>query len=199
MKSLRLLIIAVLVALMALPAFADKLSLNELSGYLNSLKNVRAEFTQINADGTISTGTIYISRPYKARFEYNPPAEALVVVGGLQVAIFDGKSNTAPEQYPLKQTPLNLILARNVNLAATGMVIGHSYDGTTTTVTAQDPERPEIGTIQLMFTDPPELRQWVITNEAGEQTTVILGRLEAVPSLNGRLFSVTAEIDRRTR
>jgi len=201
MKHKSILLAPFFVALMAMPsAAAEKLSLSALSAYLNAMKTVQSEFTQINADGTISTGNIYIRRPGRARFEYNPPSEALVLAGGRQVAIFDAKSNTGPTQYPLKRTPLNLILARNVDLGRADMVIDHSFDGIATQVLAQDPENPEYGNIQLMFTDDPvELRQWVITDGAGDQTIVILGALEDVASLNNNMFSITYEIDRRGR
>lgn len=185
---------------MALPAMAEKLSLDALSSYLNDLTTAEAEFTQINADGTISTGTIYIKRPLRARFEYDPPEETLVLAATGQLAIFDSKSNTGPEQYPLARTPLNLILARNVDLSRDGMVVGHDYDGTATTVTAQDPEHPEYGNIQLMFTAPPtELRQWVITDDTGQETTVVLGELKSGGELNDRLFSIVQEVDARNR
>ena len=98
------------------------------------------------------------------------------MAGGGTVAVFDGKSNSSAEQFPLRQTPLNLILEKNVNLARRSMVVGHASDGTTTTVVAQDPEHPEYGNIRLVFTaGPTELRQWVITDGGGEETTVILG------------------------
>ena len=71
------------------PAVAEKLSLNAISKYLNGLSTVKGAFTQINDDGTISTGTIYIKRPGRVRFEYDPPEAALVMAGGGQVAIFD--------------------------------------------------------------------------------------------------------------
>lgn len=110
---IRLLIAPLVLALSVHTASAaEKLSLNEISKYLNALKSAKGAFTQINDDGTISTGTIYIRRPGRARFEYNPPDEALVVAGGGQLAIFDNKSNQPPEQYPLKRTPLNLILRK---------------------------------------------------------------------------------------
>jgi outer membrane lipoprotein-sorting protein len=184
----------------ALPAQAEKISLNAISGYLNGLSTAKSQFTQINDDGTISTGTIYLKRPGRARFEYNPPMDALVVAGGSQVAIFDGKSNAGPQQYPLKRTPLNLILARNVNLAQANMVVGHNFDGTATTVVAQDPENPDIGTIELKFTaNPTELRQWIITDNAGSQTTVLLGELEKGMDLGASLFSITVAINKRSR
>ena len=195
----RLFIAAALGATLAgLPARAEKLSLGEISRYLNGLQTARASFTQVNADGTISTGTLYIRRPGRARFEYNPPEKSLVMAGGGQVAIFDGKSNTAPEQFPLKRTPLNLILASRVDLSRNGMVVGHAQDGPSTVVVAQDPDFPEYGTIRLVFTgNPVELRQWVITDESGQQTTVILGQLETGMSLGNRLFSIVQEAQAR--
>ena len=187
--------------LVSLPALAaEQLSLSEISRYINSLKTVQAEFTQINADGTISTGMLYIRRPGRARFEYNPPNDALVIAGGQQLAIFDAKSNSGPSQYPLRRTPLSLILARTVDLSQTDMVMGLSFDGTATTIVAQDPENPEYGTIALTFTDNPvELRQWVITDDVGDQTTIILGPLERVSTLNNNLFNIGREVSLRQR
>lgn len=177
---------------------AQKLPLNNISRYLNGLRTVKGGFTQINDDGSISTGTIYIKRPGRARFEYDPAPSSLVMVGGGTVAVFDAKSNLPPEQYPLKRTPLNLMLKRNVNLARANMVVGHSFDGTTTSVTARDPENPEIGTIRMVFSGPPiELRQWVITNQDGSTSTVILGDVESPGDLPASLFNIPFEIERR--
>ena len=190
----------VLPALVALstPAVAEKIALAELSRYLNELQTAEAEFTQVNSDGTISTGKLFIKRPGRARFEYAPPDKTLVMAGGSQVAIFDPKSNLGPEQYPLSKTPLNLILAANVDLSRNKMVVGHSENGAKTSVTAQDPEHPEYGTIELIFTGAPtELRQWVITDDNGSKTTVILGALKTGVSLGSRMFSIPAEVEAR--
>ncbi len=197
MKTLRLLVAALILPLMALPAYAQQLSLAEVSAYLNGLQTAQGGFTQINPDGTISTGTIYIKRPGRVRFEYAPPERALVVAGGGQVAIFDPRSNTGPDRYPLNQTPLNIILERNVDLTRARMVTGHTSDGTTTTITAQDPAHPEYGNIQLVFTaDPIELRQWIVTDSAGEQTTVILNDLATGGNIGNILFNIQAEMRR---
>ncbi|MEL6594625.1 MAG: outer membrane lipoprotein carrier protein LolA [Pseudomonadota bacterium] len=189
---------ALLSVTLALPAQAEKLSLNAISNFLNGLQTAKGAFTQINGDGTISTGTIYIKRPGRVRFEYNPPEASLVMAGGGQVAIFDARSNQPPEQYPLRRTPLSIILQRNVNLAQAKMVTDHGYDGTSTTVTAQDPNNPDYGSIQMVFTGSPiELRQWVITDNAGGQTTVVLGDLQKGVQLPARLFNITQEAESR--
>jgi outer membrane lipoprotein-sorting protein len=185
-------------AALTLPAMAEKISLGKLSEYLNSLTTVEADFTQINADGTIATGKIFIKRPGRVRFEYAPPDRSLVIAGGQQVAIFDAKSNQPPEQYPLKRTPLNVILAANIDLGRAKMVVGHTEDGTSTRVRAQDPENPEYGSIELVFTPGPvELRQWIITDDLGDQTTVILGEMKKGGSLGASLFDITAETQKR--
>lgn len=180
-----------LAALAATPVAAQQISLPEISGYLNRLQTATGGFTQINGDGTISTGDIYIKRPGRVRFEYNPPDNSLVIAGGGSVAIFDPRSNTGPERYPLNQTPLSIILARDVDLTRARMVTGHTSDGTKTTVTAQDPENPQYGNIQLVFTaNPVELRQWIITDDAGTQTTVILNNLQSGVQVRDILFNI---------
>ncbi len=183
---------------MSLPAAAERLSLSAISAYLNDLKTAQSAFTQINDDGTISTGTVYIHRPGRVRFEYAPPNDALVMAGGGTVAIFDPKSNTGPENYPLRRTPLSLILARDVDLTRANMVVEHEFDGTSTIVRAQDPEHPEYGSIDLVFTGPPvELRQWRINDDAGGQTTVVLGEMETGVRLGARLFNIVQEVQAR--
>lgn len=174
----------------AVPVAAEKISLNALSRYLNQLSTAKGAFTQVNDDGTISTGTIFIKRPGRIRFEYNPPEKALVLASGGTVVIYDPKTNEPPESYPLARTPLSIILAKNVNLSRAKMVVGHTADDKSTTVKAQDPEYPEYGNIELVFTSNPiELRQWVINDDAGSRTTVILGELDKKARMNNTLFN----------
>ena len=178
--------------------WADKISLNALSSYLDGLRHVEAKFTQINADGSLSTGALYIKRPGRIRFEYDPPNDALVLASQGQLAIFDPKGNDVPESYPLSKTPLSIILADTINLSGERMVRGHKFDGTSTTLTVQDPEYPERGLLALVFTGPsPQLRQWVIEGQNGEQTTIVLNDVATDMSLNDNLFNVLLNQEKR--
>ena len=181
----------------AFPALADKIPLNEISRYLNGLKTAQAEFTQVNGDGSISTGTVFIHRPNRVRFEYKGD-RTLVLASAGQVAVFDGKSRSGPQQYPLSKTPLSLILAPNINLGQARMVTGYSEKKNTTVVTAQDPQHPEYGSIQMVFSaNPMQLRQWVVTDEAGTRTTVILGEMKTGVSFPPSKFAIESEVARR--
>ena len=190
MRKLTSAILAIGLAVSApLAAAAQQLSLGEISGYLNQLRTVKGDFTQINDDGSISSGTIYIKRPGKVRFEYNAPDSGLVIAGANTVVIYDKKSNQPAETYPLARTPLSIILAENVDLGRAKMVTGHSYDGTATTVTAQDPANPQYGNIQMKFTgNPVQLRQWIINDGNGSATTVVLGDMQVGGNIANSLF-----------
>lgn len=198
MKPFRALFASLAVLALPLPALADKITLANLSAYLNQMSTVTSDFTQVNGDGTVSLGKIYIKRPGRVRFEYAPPDRSLVLASAETVAIFDGKSNQPAEEYPLKRTPLNLILAPKIDLGRAKMVVGHKEVENTTRVVAQDPEHPEYGTIEMVFTaNPVTLRQWVITDDLGQQTTVILGELQPVADLKSSLFNIVEEKSRR--
>ena len=191
MNVSRFLAPGLIVLMTALPAAAEKLSLPAISQYLNAMKSATGEFTQINDDGTISTGKIFIKRPGRVRFEYNPPDRTLVVANGAYVGVVDGKSTENVDAYPLRRTPLSIILARNVDLGRARMVVGHTSDANSTTVVAQDPEHPEYGSIELVFTgNPVELHQWVINDNAGSRTTVVLGELTKGGSFKEEIFAL---------
>ncbi|MCT8331205.1 LolA family protein [Albidovulum sediminis] len=190
-------VLAALLVLAAGPAAAAKLSLAEISRYLNGLSTAEAAFTQMNADGSVSEGRVLIQRPGRMRFEYTPDA-TLVLASGGQLAIFDPKSNQPPEQYPLSKTPLNLILGKDIDLTRAKMVVGHAEDGPLTTVIAQDPDHPEYGTLTLAFSaDPLALRQWTVTDETGNRTTVVLDDLKTGGKFQPSAFSISYEVNRR--
>jgi outer membrane lipoprotein-sorting protein len=192
-SPMALFVLPIAVCSFAGTALADPISLIEISRYFNSFFTAQSGFTQINPNGTLFTGRLFIRRPGRVRFEYDPPEQSLVLAGGGQVAIFDGRSNQGPTQYPLSRTPLSLILAEDVDFSTDSMVVDHFNDDTTTSVVAQDPEHPEYGNIRLVFThEPTELRQWIITDDIGRETTVILGEMEVDGKRTPRPLTQTA-------
>lgn len=200
--NLRTLALAPAVALvsaisLAAPASAEKIPLDEISRYLNSFQTAVADFTQVNPDGSSTPGRVYIQRPGRVRFEYRGN-QTLVLASGGQVAVFDKKSNTGAQQYPLSKTPLSIILADRVNLGRSGMVTGYGEKKNATIVKAQDPAHPDYGNIQLVFTaNPTTLRQWVVTDDKGKRTTVVLGDLQTGVRIQPSTFSITNEAERR--
>lgn len=198
MEGMKRTILAALLSLLALPAASAPLPLSTLSAYLNSLTQLGTSFQQENADGSRSSGHIYINRPGRMRLDYDPPEKSVVIVTGSQVVIFDGKSKDPPEQYPLARTPLNLILAPQIDLGTASMVVGTAEVKGQTHVVAQDPKHPDYGTIELIFApEPVRLIGWILTDDAGNQTMVRLGDFDTRQGEDRMLYSVQQELAKR--
>ena len=192
-------IISILCMVLASPVAAEKISLNEISSYFNAMTTAEAQFSQITDTGETSTGRLFIRRPGRIRFEYDPPEATLVVVGGGQVAVFDPKSRDEPLRFPLRHSPLNLVLEREVDLAQRDMVVAHFEVESQTAVTLQDPENPDYGFIQLIFNDNPvQLDQWVVQDNSGCQTHIILDSLTEGGKLSNMLFNIQHEMRKRS-
>ena len=191
-------IISILCMVLASPVAAEKISLNEISSYFNAMTTAQAQFSQITDTGETSTGRLFIRRPGRIRFEYDPPEATLVVVGGGQVAVFDPKSRDEPLRFPLRHSPLNLVLEREVDLAQRDMVVAHFEVESQTAVTLQDPENPDYGFIQLIFNDNPvQLHQWVVQDNSGGRTHIVLDSLTQGGKLSNVLFNIQHEMQKR--
>ena len=187
-----------IIALFGAPVRAEKISLSNLSSYLESIKKVSGNFTQINSDKTVSTGRIFLFRPGRMRMEYKTPDNSLVIVGGSQIAVFDSKSNTHPRVFPLRKTPLKILLEKKINLKTSDIIIRHEEVENSTVVVLQDPNLSSYGSLKLVFTDHPvTLRQWVITNEMSDQTVLKFKDFINQPNMSSNKFNISLEIDNR--
>ena len=69
MNLFRLVLATLALLAFAAPALAEKISLADLSAYLNGITTAEAGFTQLNSDGSTITGRVFIKRPGRVRFE----------------------------------------------------------------------------------------------------------------------------------
>ena len=175
------------------PSLAEKISLNKISDYINGLTTLQADFEQINSDGSIDTGKLYIRRPGKMRLEYTAPNNALVIAGAGSVAIFDDKSKNGPTLFPLKKTPLNLLLKKNLDLYKNEMITEHTVNNENTFIVAKDPKRKSQSSIKMMFSNSPvSLQGWTITNQSNQKTKIILDKLDKKTKIPLYLFNISA-------
>jgi len=86
-------------------------AIERLNAYLNSFTTLQGNFIQHAADGRRLEGRIYIQRPGKMRFEYEPPATIEVIADGTSVAVRDKRLATQ-DVYSLGQTPLKFLVRR---------------------------------------------------------------------------------------
>jgi len=185
--------ILIIISCSSHPSLADRISLNKISDYINGLTTLQADFEQINSDGSIDRGKLYIRRPGRMRLEYTAPNNALVIAGAGSVAIFDDKSKNGPTLFPLKKTPLNLLLKKNVDLSKNEMITEHTANNENTFIVAKDPKRKSQGSIKMMFSNSPvSLQGWTITNQSNQKTKIILDKLDKKTKIPLYLFNISA-------
>ena len=185
--------ILIIISCSSHPSLAERISLNKISDYINGLTTLQADFEQINSDGSIDRGKLYIRRPGRMRLEYTAPNNALVIAGTGSVAIFDDKSKNGPTLFPLKKTPLNLLLKKNVNLSKNEMITEHTANNENTFIVAKDPKRKSQSSIKMMFSNSPvSLQGWTITNQSNQKTKIILDKLDKKTKIPLYLFNISA-------
>lgn len=185
-----LLALAALPLATALPA-AAQVDVTPINRYLEALRSAKGRFRQTNPNGSTQTGTFYLAKPGRIRFEYDSPEGAMVIADGNWVGVFDPKSNRNPTRYPLSKTPLSLLLRDRISLREPGMVLGATRDAAGTHITVVDPRAPSEGRLVMSFAeDPVLLRQWEVLTRTGQRTRVALTDLETGGSVDRGLFNI---------
>ncbi|MDX1921655.1 MAG: outer membrane lipoprotein carrier protein LolA [Alphaproteobacteria bacterium] len=153
----------------------DKDEIERIQTYLNSIKTMRADFTQTMADGSAANGKVAISRPGKMRLEYTPPNENLLVADGAFVHVWDGQAKTG-SSIPLGSSLADIILRDDLKLNSGDVTVTElkKYPAAIQMTLAQK-DNPAAGSITLEFEDRPlKLKNWRVVDAQGIETRVAI-------------------------
>ena len=168
---------------------ADVADLKRVSDYLNQLRTLQGKFSQMDDDGTESEGVFFLQRPGKLRFEYiTPPTYPTLVASGKWVTLENHQLKTV-NRYPLKATPLKILLKKNVNLSKDTDIIAIDRSPGMLSVTARERAGQAQGELTMVFAAPAlELRHWVVRDSNGYTTRVSLKEMRRDVELEPALF-----------
>ena len=170
----------------------DKALVDKAAAYLQGLGEMKGRFEQTDYRGGVSHGDIFLKRPGRARFAYDPPYGLLVISDGTNVMVSDPHLKTQ-NRYLLAVTPLSILLAKQVRLDRGVVVtrVDRFTDGFA--ITARDAHHRNQGEITLTFADNPvALREWKMTDAQGKTTDIRLTAFEAASRLEPNLFFIPA-------
>lgn len=157
---------------------------------MSDTRTAQGRFTQVDPQGSPSSGAFYISRPGKVRFEYTTPEPMFIVSDGSTVSIEEPRRK-AYDAIPLASTPLNLFLRSNIDLKRDGSVTDVSSSGGFHYVTLVDKSGEAEGKMILQFRQSDfELMGWRQVDGTGAETTVKLSDIKQNVSLKPSLFVV---------
>ncbi len=174
------------------PTPQDRATIAAVEAYLNGIKRLKARFLQVAPNGAISGGTMWLDRPGKMRFDYDPPAPFLLVAN-YGILIYHDKQLDQTSNIPLSQTPLGILLSDRVKLSGDVEVIGIDRQPGEIVVRMQRTGSPGDGSLALGFVDKPvTLRQWTVTDPQRQETRVTLMNPESGGTFDAKLFEFKA-------
>jgi outer membrane lipoprotein-sorting protein len=162
---------------------------NRVSTYLTSVQTLTGNFVQIGPDGRRTTGHLFIQKPGKVRFEYDPPSPIDIIADGTQVVVRDRQLATQ-DLYPLSQTPLRFLLADRIDLLQDTNVVGVTADDTFVSVLIEE-RQAFVGTNRLLMNFDSKdfkLKQWTVTDVQGFDTTIAVSNLDTSRKPDPNLF-----------
>ena len=173
--------------------------LARIEAYFNQIKTLKAGFLQVSSNGGVASGKLYLSRPGRMRFEYDPPTPILMVTDGLFLVYIDRELEQVTHIW-LNSTPVGFLVRDRVALTKDVTVTGFERRPGLLRVTLADTKTPEKGSLTLIFgVQPLALRKWTVVDAQGIATTVSLTGIEIGLALDPELFIFREDRDVKAR
>jgi len=171
---------------------ADRDLLAKIQDYLNGITTVQARFLQSSSNGSYAEGDIYIERPDRMRFEYDPPVPLLIIATGSTMALYD-KELKQVSQVPIWETPLWFLFKDKIELAKDLVLTDLSYGTGAVNITIQEEQAEgNLSSVKLTFSEAPiELKRWEVVDAQGVVVQTGLINPSYGVSLNRDLFDLS--------
>ena len=189
MKHIFIFIIALLIAAPSIAQVGeDNVYVNQAQNWLTDLKIAKSRFQQTDYQGNVLSGTFYINRPGRLRFEYDAPIKDFIVADGYQIHFYDGTSEQV-NSGPIGATLADFIL-RDGNRFDEKVDVNSVRDrGDTVEIALSQKNQPGMGELIMKFSKQPfTLKSWEIIDAQGLSTDIVLTDLQRVGSLDPTLF-----------
>lgn len=164
-------------------------AVKQVSGYFNTLKQMRGVFVQTDPDKKRSRGRFFVQKPGKFRFDYAAPSRKIMASDGrlLRIKEPDQSNEDAVE---LDNTPFRLLLKADVDLVRDARILDVQESDDLLIVALQDKSPDAPGRVQLIFSKKPalDLKEWVVRDPQGLETKVEVSELNKTEAIDPKLF-----------
>ncbi len=166
----------------------DRKAVQRIEEYMNSIDTLQARFIQLNPNGRYVEGTLYLWRPGRMRFEYDPPIPYRLMADGGRLVFYDAELETAT-YLSVDGTPLEVLLAKAVRLSDDVEVTKVERGHASLRITAVWVPMRDRGMVQVTFSERPfELKKWSIIDAEGIAVHIALLDTRYGVDLDPKLF-----------
>lgn len=161
----------------------------DIERYLNGIDTLEARFSQVAPNGTLSSGKVYIQRPGRLRFDYDPPSRIRLVAPGDWRLVFYDASIGQVNVIPISQTPLGILLDSDISLDDDVTVTDVQRGSGEVAITLVRNGAEDQGAVTLVLGERPlALRRWSVVDAQGLTTHVLLEDVETGGRIDPELF-----------
>jgi outer membrane lipoprotein-sorting protein len=170
----------------------DSAELQKIATYLDGIHTMTARFQQATQKGGAATGEVWLARPGKMRFQYDPPNELLLLADAFYLYSWDPDLKQM-SKVGLKSTPAWFLLREPISFTDGVTVTRFEHSGNTVRVTVVETAEPDAGSLTMVFSDNPlTLQQWTVIDQRGGVTNVSLSQEQYGMALDPKLFQYHA-------
>jgi outer membrane lipoprotein-sorting protein len=172
------------------PTARDRADLSRIETYLDGLHTLKARFLQVAPDGAVSGGVVWLERPGRMRFQYDPPSPILLIAGH-GVVLFQDRQLNQTSNVLISQTPLGILLADKIAFSGEIELLDVQHLPGEIMVSLRRTASPGDGSLTLTFVDAPlALRQWSVLDPQRQETRVTLFDVQLGGTFDEKLFNV---------
>ena len=174
---------------MLLCSFNKISSIEKITNYLSNVKSFSSEFTQINANGDVNSGVIYIEKPGKLRIEYKDPNPNLIISDNRKLAHINKKVPYI-NIYKISELPIKMLISEDFLIEDYEIL---DYQNSNSIIEIELGEKKKKGkeSLRIIFEEKPLiLKKWIIKDQSGLKTEIFLKNLSLNIDINQKIFQI---------
>lgn len=162
---------------------------SKAEAWFDGISTMQADFTQVASDGTSATGKLHLRRPHRMKIIYDLDEPLILLTTPVWLHV-DRPEDKRVTSYPIRETPLSLILREKVQLRSSDFETRHTVRNGVTEIMLIRDTGEGAGELTLEFTNKPfVLRKWTIRDAADVTTTVTLQNMKFGHSYENKFFA----------
>lgn len=169
----------------------QKSEITSLQQALNNRESIVAQFRQTNTNGSYSSGTFYLKKPGKIRWQYDPPTPIVIVSNGPQITYYDYELEQI-SYVSLDGALASILSEKNINFLSEELeILEAGFDKEESHITIMQKDRPEEGKVTFVFKrEGAVLKDMIVENAAKQVTHIMLTDHHYNVALQDHLFII---------
>lgn len=174
---------------LTLPGMTRADVVSEAEDWFNGISTMQADFIQVASDGTTASGVIHLRRPHQMKIVYDLEEPLILLTTRIWIHV-DRPNDKTVTSYPISETPLSLLLKKDVRLRSDEFTTSSNVQNGIVRVMLAKETGEAAGELTLEFTEKPfVLRKWTIRDAADVTTTVTLQNMRFGHQYENKMFA----------